>query len=699
MSSQAEKTRLVFALHFHQPFGNLPEVFADAAARCYLPTIELLTAHPGVKMAIHVSGSLLEWAEAHQPALIDGIGELVARGQVEILGGGDQEPMLAILPQRDASGQLLKMAERCERLFGVRPDGMWLAERVWEPDLARLIAGAAYRYTFLDDTHLRAAGVAGEPGAPLDGYYVTDKAGASCCVLPIDRGLRERIPFADVPDLMGYLHRWRGKLLSYGDDVEKFGLWPTTQTRVWQQGWLASMLSAFDDAGEWLQTVHPRDLLDTDKPRAQVYIPTISYAEMGSWMLPPALAEEHRALSQHLTEHGMHDRAEAFLRGGIWQGFLAKYPESNLIYRKMLRASAAVESARQAGAADLEAMQNALYRGQCNCAYWHGLFGGLYMQHLRSALMSSLIEAEDLARPRTRVAISMHDHDGDLQTEVLLEGPAMNAYIDPSRGGRVFELDLRAARFHLTGVMARRRENYHHLVAQAQVLSDEELINMSAHNIVRATEHGLVDKLVVDRYPRGAFVDHLLASDTTREDFDRDYAPVVDFANADYRVGETAIREQQAVAELRAQLDGYALDKTITLSAAGCSSADYLLASPEGSPELLFATELDFTLLSPDNVGGRQISCLDPEIEVDPRPGAGTSHDDVRALRIDGGALGFAIRIDVEPAATLWRIPIETVSQSERGFESAYQGTALVFLWRVAAGSRHFESRIRVALA
>ncbi|MBW2458488.1 MAG: DUF1925 domain-containing protein, partial [Deltaproteobacteria bacterium] len=342
---RADQTRLVFALHFHQPYGNLDEVFADALKRCYLRTLDLLADHPHVAAAIHVSGPLLDWAEAHDSALIDGLGKLVARGQVEILGGGYQEPMLAILPDRDAVGQLRRMADRCEELLGARPAGMWLAERVWEPDLARVIAQAGYRYTLLDDSHLRAAGAP----EPLGAYYVTDKAGQAVAVFPIDRGLRTRIPYAEVDDLIGYLRTQKGRAPTYGDDVEKFGLWPTTERRVWDGRWLDRFFTAAKAEQDWLTITTPVAVLGDTPSSGAVYIPTISYAEMGAWALPSEASLEYQQLAQRLTVAGFADESESFLRGGIWQAFLAKYPESRLIYRKMLRVSEAVERARQRG--------------------------------------------------------------------------------------------------------------------------------------------------------------------------------------------------------------------------------------------------------------------------------------------------------------------------------------------------------------
>ena len=86
-SDLPEPVRLVFALHFHQPYGNLDEVFADAVDRCYLRTLELLGAHPHVAAAIHVSGPLLEWAENHRPKMIDELAHQIAIVDISLDNG------------------------------------------------------------------------------------------------------------------------------------------------------------------------------------------------------------------------------------------------------------------------------------------------------------------------------------------------------------------------------------------------------------------------------------------------------------------------------------------------------------------------------------------------------------------------------------------------------------------------------------
>src|SRR5438874_251226 len=146
------RATLVLALHHHQPVGNFEHVLVEAYERCYRPLLDLLGRHERVKAALHYSGPLMEWLDENRPGFIGDVRSLCARGQVEILGGGWAEPMLTALPDVDAMGQMTLMGDVCEDGFGERPQGMWLPERVWEPDLPRLIAAAGYKYTFVDES-------------------------------------------------------------------------------------------------------------------------------------------------------------------------------------------------------------------------------------------------------------------------------------------------------------------------------------------------------------------------------------------------------------------------------------------------------------------------------------------------------------------------------------------------------------------
>ena len=198
----SRRIALALTFHNHQPVGNFGWVIEETHRHAYLPMVETLERHPGVRVGLHYTGPLLEWLLAEHPDFIARLRALVTRGQVEILGGGYFEPVLASLPERDRLSQLTRMADEVERLFGRRPTAAWLAERVWEPDLPTSLVGAGYQSTIVDDAHFRAAAI---PEDAMWGPYTTDDQGKLLTVFGTEQGLRYRIPFRDVSDVIDYL--------------------------------------------------------------------------------------------------------------------------------------------------------------------------------------------------------------------------------------------------------------------------------------------------------------------------------------------------------------------------------------------------------------------------------------------------------------------------------------------------------------
>ena len=274
---------LALTLHNHQPIGNFGWVFAEVFEQAYEPMVAALGRHPGVRVGLHYTGPLLEWLRAERPEFIAALRRLVDRGQVEILGGGLYEPVLASLPERDRAGQLERMADTVEGTFGARPKGAWLAERVWEPDLPTSLVAAGYGWTILDDSHFRAAAI---PEDGLWGPYTTDDQGRLLIVFGTEQGLRYLIPFHDVAEVIAHLREHAteagDRLGTMGDDGEKFGAWPTTWERCWGKGrWVERFFTALEDNADWLATVRPSDWLARSRPIGRFYLPTGSYAEMG----------------------------------------------------------------------------------------------------------------------------------------------------------------------------------------------------------------------------------------------------------------------------------------------------------------------------------------------------------------------------------------------------------------------------------
>ncbi|HEX7590987.1 MAG TPA: hypothetical protein VF375_03480, partial [Candidatus Limnocylindrales bacterium] len=328
------RVSLALVIHNHQPVGNFGWVIQDVYEHAYSPMLDALGRHPGIHLGLHYSGPLLQWLAANHPEALDQIRGLVGRGQVEMMGGGFYEPILVTLPDRDRNGQMVRMRDELETHFGQRPAGAWLAERVWEPSLAYDLAAAGYEWTVLDDNHLRAASIREDE---MWTAFTTDDRGKRLTVFGTEQGLRYRIPFKPVEDVISYLADRRtddGRLVGMmGDDGEKFGAWPGTFEYCWgNEHWVDRMFGAIEAKAEWLTTVTPSQWLAGQPPTRRVYFPTNSYVEMTEWVLPP---DETPVFTHLLEDARERDLPSArYLRGGFWRNYMARYREINELHKQ-----------------------------------------------------------------------------------------------------------------------------------------------------------------------------------------------------------------------------------------------------------------------------------------------------------------------------------------------------------------------------
>jgi 4-alpha-glucanotransferase len=696
-STRMPPLSFVFCLHNHQPEGNFDAVFRQSAHDAYRPFLELLAAHPRVPATMHCSGILLDWLERNDRETFDLIGTCVQRRQLELLGGGFHEPVLPAIPHADAVGQIRKLSTWLEQRFGVRPRGMWLAERVWEQHLVRVMHEAGMEYTVLDDTHFQYAGL---PEERLTGYFMTEDQGRTLAVFPIARHLRYLIPFGSVDETIDHLRsvalRHPGATIVYADDGEKFGVWPRTYAHVWDARWLERFFEALEQHADWLRVRHFADVLDTTAPEGRTYLPNASYAEMMHWSLPdPVLYRAYERFERDLAARGEGDHARAFVRGGFWRNFMVKYPEINAMHKKMLRVSHrlhALEPAEASG--EFTAARNALWAAQCNCPYWHGVFGGLYLPHIRSEVYRNLIRAEralDRIEGVQDVRIDVVDYDADGHREVLVETPQLNAFFTPHEGAMCIELDLKASAYNLVDTMTRREEGYHAQVRHATTEGEHGDGTRSIHDIVQAKEQGLADHIVYDWHRKGAFVDHILADDVTLEQFARAaYTDLGDFATQPWEHAIEARGDEHVVRFTRngaARTNGTSFEVRITKTFVFKAESDsvdvsYVVEAPQGvPPDAWFAVEYNVNMLSGD-APDRYIDvvgCSVPRVPAGARGAVPIC--DVVTVTNEWDDVRFEVTTDLQ--AELWHAPIETVSLSEDGFERTYQGTTLLLRWRL----------------
>jgi hypothetical protein len=692
---------LALAIHNHQPVGNFGWVYAEVFERAYEPMVAALERHPTIRLALHYTGPLLEWLQAERPEFIERLRVLIDREQVEILGGGLFEPILASLPERDRIGQLRRMADELEALTGSRPQGAWLAERVWEPSLPSALVPAGYRWTILDDNHFRAASIADDD---MWGAYVTEDQGNLLTIFGTEHGLRLLIPFHEVHEVIDHLRAHATddghRLGMMGDDGEKFGAWPTTWEHCWGKGgWVDRFFEAIEANADWLTTVTPSAWLDREAPVGRAYVPTSSYLEMGEWVLPPDEAATfspllHAAIDEHRPE-------ARWLRGGFWRNFQVRYREVNDLHKQMLRASGKVDAMAPGAARDLAV--DHLYRGQCNDCYWHGLFGGIYISHMRLATIEHLIGAEDFADTSAGVESESHvlDIDLDGRDEVLLLHPGQVVAIDLDEGAGIGSWDIRAARHALAAVMRRRPEAYHAKLRSAEASrakaarASSDAGVESIHEIVRSKQADLAKHLVYDAYERRSGLVRCLPIDATASDLAAGRAPELgDFVDGPFLLaGLDATRlsvSRDGSIETSSGRVPVRVEKNITLGGGRADpSLDVVVAvmnDSAGTVEFRLGLEFAITMLGG---GGNPAAWWLVGDERRPHDGSGAASR-ISSLAQGNDDLGLRVAMSIDRALDAWWSPIETISNSEGGFERVYQGSALLLSTpvKLAPGTR-----------
>ncbi len=734
---------LVF--HNHQPVGQSDEVFEEIYGRAYALMIAALERHPGVHVGLHYTGSLLDWLRVNKPDFMQRIRALVERGQVEVLSGGYYEPILPAIPDDDKRAQIRKLTDSVWDDFGYSASGMWLAERVWEPTLPTPIHDAGIEWTLVDDIHFKMVGLTDDD---LTGYFVTEDEGNPVNIFGTSKQLRYTIPWRAVDETLEYLHgeaiHEPGKILVMGDDGEKFGAWPDTYEHCWsddgKSGWVDRFFAALEQNASWLHTMKLGDHVRNFPAVGRIYLPTASYNEMMEWALPARQSYEFTQLYHKLEE--AKDPSLAFMKGGFWRNFMVKYPEVNTQHKKMLRVHDKIAEARQAvsewgdGDSHGDLGQEDLWRGQSNDTYWHGLFGGVYMTDVRVRVQGYLIRAQQAAEramygSQHWLRPEITDFDRDSLQELLIEGDALDLYIDLADGGTIFEWDLRAHNYNLASTVSRRPEGYHQTLKEFEEkrreeaeakktksrrskVSEDELSAVGAltgtgsqqaplsaeaeegeslnpHTTVRVKEEGLDRFLNYDPYRRACMIDHFLGPGTTLEAFSKGrYNEEGDFICGAYQAEMDAtgndafhvVLERDGHITTETERKPVRVSKRLTLKP-GLSDFRVLYTvqnTGDTAISAVFGSEWNVNLLGGGHNPSAYYKVAGHELEDAALDSTGEVRN-VRELAVGNSWLDIEMTLKTDHEATFWRFPIETVSGSEAGFERTYQGSCILLQW------------------
>lgn len=625
-----ERLNFLFGVHCHQPVGNFGFVFEKAFKRAYLPFFECLKDFPEIKAVAHFSGPLLDWIEENQPSFLDFLKKMVERGQIEIIGGGYYEPILPILPEKDQRAQLNLMKKKCQEFFGTKPDGCWIAERVWEPSLPYILSKTGYRAVFLDDFHFLSSGL---EDREVSDYFESYHLDSKIYLFPIKEKYRYLIPFAPVEEVMENFQRdreiYKDSIITMVDDGEKFGIWPGTFKWVWEEKWLLKFFEALKGA-DFVKTITLKEALSLKKPRGLIHIPTQSYFEMGEWTLPAQRTLKYKEFYKEIRER---KDLKPFLNGGYWRNFFEKYEESFWIYQRMVYVSNYLKNK----------INLSLLKAQCNCGWWHGIFGGLYLPFLRRAIFSNLIEAEKGKR------VGFYKE----REFFVLRDKRFQVFATEKYGGVLREIDILDKNLNITDLLKRRIEAYHF----EEKKEDRE--HASIHDLFFSIEPSFKPDIINDLHPHLPLILHFI------DEFPLNLNELQNYEKINLKDLKGKILKRKKGIEIKTNCNGIEIIKKINIDGENLNFQIKI----EGNLIKYWAAELPFSF--PEGFYKTEesnfISFSTPNI-----------FENLKFIYLWDSVTDLKLKLELGYPEKVCFFPLNTIAKCEKGFEKILQGIIIL---------------------
>jgi hypothetical protein len=362
------------------------------------PQVQLFYARPEWHICIFFSEELGTWLNSCHPEAIAAFAEMVARKQLEILGGTFYNAFIPMLPQNDRLGQLEAMSVWARKTFGRRPRGAYLPMGIWEPILPHILASCDIEYTFLPQSLFAQVGI-----THADKPYIIEEMGKKIIALPY-HALNEGKTPQEEAELFLYHEHTNESILGFYSNGEN-------------TPWLEKFLNTLSSHGFFPNL--PTTLI---KRNSHFFAPTL--------YLPASSADDLG------IDHTFYRQA------------ILKNPEAKLLYIRMMYSAVLAKQIKNDKSRKKVAIET-VWKAQNHEFFWIGSYGGLLHPRLRYQAYRHLLQSDNICRQSNAIinGIVRTDVDTDGALEVLFRNNHYTAFYHHI-GGVLFELSDMTKEYH-----------------------------------------------------------------------------------------------------------------------------------------------------------------------------------------------------------------------------------------------------------
>ena len=652
MTKVKEKTNLILGFHGHIPPESAKvsheNNLLEGNCNFVIQLIEVLSNLKNLKTFFHFSSNSISYLDKKYSDFSGKIRNLLDQNQLELLSGGMYEPIFPFIPKEDRQAQISLMNRLINHTYGYIPHGAWITEHSWEPTIALDLAKSRIQYTCLPKEYFQSAGL---DEKELSGYFITEDEGRKIAVFPISLSLNTLMEQYSEEEAVNIITSTQSKDVLSSEESVIISVYEITDSEPSKILWIKNFLEILDSQAESIETKLLNTYYQKNKPKGRIYL--------------PGKQEIQTQIKQQAKK-------------GKWKHSLLKYPEANLLHKKMLRVSKKVNSAKEGKSRFkvIKEMINQAYdlllMGQSNDSYWDTFLGGIYSPQKRHNTYSNLIKAESLIDTASRqnskwIQVSEIDYDCDGHDEIIIETETQNIYISPALGGSILEYDFRPKNINITNTISRKEEEYH---SNGKLTYDK----YTKLNII---DHFLENNLDLDKVVSNQ-LNHLTEKTLNPYNIEKIKAKEETCKIAlELKTSLTKLNNNPEI-ELKKQISTKSGDSSLTV--------DYLLTNKSTDKiDFTFAVEFNFNIAQ----GYDEKSCfyLDNNKEnktPDPSLSSSESLKEINQISLYSNPYKLNLSLAWNKHCTLFRYPIETISYNHRKLEKIYQGSTIFLTWTLS---------------